>query len=71
MLGVSILVAVLGTVGPRHAVVAFDRGWTFMVIAALAAAAVAASIGRIDPLRETVVSPGGGTTTPAVAELGT
>ena len=71
VLGVSILVAVLGTVSPRNAVVAFDRGWTFMVISALAAAVVAASIGRIDPLRETVVAAKtGAAAAPVTADVG-
>ena len=62
VLGVSILVAVLGAVGPHNALAAFDRGWTAMIIGALAAGVAAASIGRIDPLRAASPTPGPGVT---------
>jgi hypothetical protein len=47
VLGVSILVAVLGTPRAGDAMAAFDRAWTFMIIASALGAAAALSIGRI------------------------
>jgi hypothetical protein len=47
VLGVSILVAVLGTVTPADAIAAFDRAWVFMIIASALGAAAALFIGPI------------------------
>jgi EmrB/QacA subfamily drug resistance transporter len=47
VLGVSILVAVLGTPSAGNALGAFDRGWNFMIIASALGAVAALSIGRI------------------------
>ncbi len=70
VLGVSILVAVLGALGPRDAIAAFDRGWTFMVVTALAAGGIAAMIGRIDPLRQPASLPSApAARSPVTAEL--
>jgi EmrB/QacA subfamily drug resistance transporter len=38
VLGIAILVAILGTPSPAHALEAFDQGWTFILVAALASA---------------------------------
>ena len=45
VLGVSILVAVLGTPGAADPVAAFDRGWVFMIIAAALGLVTALFIG--------------------------
>jgi hypothetical protein len=45
-LGVATLVAVLGTPSPAEALDRFADGWAVMVVAALAAAAAFAAIGR-------------------------
>ena len=47
VLGVSILVAVLGTPGRVDPVAAFDRGWAFMVIASALGVAAALFIGTV------------------------
>jgi EmrB/QacA subfamily drug resistance transporter len=47
VLGVSILVAVLGTPGRADPVAAFDHGWVFMILASALGAAFALSIGPI------------------------
>jgi MFS family permease len=47
VLGVSILVAVLGTPGRVDRLTAFDRGWAFMVIASALGAAAALFIGTV------------------------
>jgi EmrB/QacA subfamily drug resistance transporter len=45
VVGVSILVAVLGTVRPANALAAFDRGWVFMIVASALGAVSALFIG--------------------------
>lgn len=52
VLGVSVLVAVLGTPKPGDVLTAFDRGWTFMVLASLLALGAASALGRTSPTRE-------------------
>jgi EmrB/QacA subfamily drug resistance transporter len=47
VLGVSILVAVLGTVTAADAIAAFDRGWVFMIIASALGATAAVFIGPV------------------------
>ena len=47
VLGVSILVAVLGTPGRVDPVAAFDRGWAFMVIASALGVVAALFIGTV------------------------
>jgi EmrB/QacA subfamily drug resistance transporter len=47
VLGVSVLVAVLGTITPAGAIAAFDRGWVFMIIASALGALAALFIGPI------------------------
>jgi MFS family permease len=47
-LGIAILIAVLGDPAPDQAVAAFQRGWTVMLGASIAAAISAALIGRIN-----------------------
>jgi EmrB/QacA subfamily drug resistance transporter len=47
VLGVSILVAVLGTPSPADALGAFDHGWVFMLITSMLGALAALSIGPI------------------------
>ena len=47
VLGVAIFVAVLGVVPPSDPLPAFDRGWTFMVIAGLLGLALALAIGQV------------------------
>ena len=47
VLGVSILVAVLGTPSPADALSAFDHGWVFMVITSALGALAALSIGPV------------------------
>ena len=47
VLGVAILVAVLGTLPSADPLAAFDRGWTFMLIASLLAVAAAVAIGEV------------------------
>lgn len=47
VLGVSILVAVLGTPGGAHPVAAFDRGWVFILIASALGVPAALSIGIV------------------------
>jgi hypothetical protein len=47
VLGVAIFVAVLGVVHPDDPLPAFDRGWTFMVIAGLLGVAGALAIGEV------------------------
>ncbi|HEY5192515.1 MAG TPA: DHA2 family efflux MFS transporter permease subunit [Solirubrobacteraceae bacterium] len=47
VLGVSILVAVLGTPGGAHPVVAFDHGWVFIIIASALGVLAALSIGVV------------------------
>ncbi len=47
VLGVSIFVAVLGTPSRVDPVAAFDRGWTFMVIASALGAVVALLMGQV------------------------
>jgi hypothetical protein len=49
VLGVSILVAVLGTPGEGDQIAAFDRGWAFMIVASALGVASALFIGRIAP----------------------
>lgn len=49
VLGVSILVAVLGTPSRTHPVAAFDHGWVVMIVASVVGAAAALSIGRVHP----------------------
>jgi EmrB/QacA subfamily drug resistance transporter len=48
-LGVAVLVSVVGTPSPADALASFQEGWTFIVVAALAAAAVLAALGRVAP----------------------
>jgi MFS family permease len=45
-LGVAVLVSVVGTPAPGDALESFQGGWTFITIAALAAAVVLAALGR-------------------------
>ena len=45
-LGVAVLVSVVGTPAPGEALERFQGGWTFITIAALAAAALLAALGR-------------------------
>jgi hypothetical protein len=47
VLGVSILVAVLGTPSSVDPVAAFDRGWAFMVIASALGAGTALFMGTV------------------------
>ncbi len=47
VLGVSILVAVLGTPGRADPVLAFDRGWVFMIVSSALGFLAALSIGAI------------------------
>jgi EmrB/QacA subfamily drug resistance transporter len=49
VLGVSILVAVLGTVDVADPVTSYDRGWLFMVVAAGLGALAALGIGTLQP----------------------
>ena len=49
VLGVSIFVAVLGTPSRLDPVAAFDRGWTFMIIAGGLATVTALFIGKVQP----------------------
>lgn len=51
VLGVSILVALLGTPKPADVLAAFDRGWTFMIVASLLGLAAAGALGRTSPAR--------------------
>jgi MFS family permease len=63
VLGVSILVAVLGTPSRADPVAAFDRGWAFMVIASALGVATALFIGSVQhpapgrPARSRVAAP--------------
>ena len=52
VLGVSVLVAVLGTPTPADALAAFDRGWVFMILASLLGLGAAFALGRTSPMRE-------------------
>jgi uncharacterized protein (TIGR00369 family) len=47
VLGVSILIAILGTPGSGEALARFDDGWTFMVLTALAGAGAILALGRV------------------------
>jgi EmrB/QacA subfamily drug resistance transporter len=62
VLGVSILVAVLGSPSPGQVLSAFDRGWTFMLLTSVLGALAALSIGPIRtaavPVRAKPVEPG-------------
>jgi len=49
VLGVSILIAVLGTPSPSDPVASFDRGWLFMLAACGLGVASALFIGRVQP----------------------
>lgn len=49
VLGVSILVAVLGTPSPSEVLSAFDDGWVFMLLTSVLGALAALSIGPIRP----------------------
>jgi EmrB/QacA subfamily drug resistance transporter len=49
VLGVSIFVAILGTPSRLDSVAAFDRGWTFMIIAGGLATITALLIGKVQP----------------------
>jgi hypothetical protein len=46
-LGVAVLVSLVGSPAPGQAVAAFQDGYTFIVVAALAAAVAMGSIGRL------------------------
>jgi hypothetical protein len=45
VLGVSVLIALLGTPGPGEALAAFDRGWSFAAICAVATSAICLGLG--------------------------
>jgi EmrB/QacA subfamily drug resistance transporter len=47
VLGVSILIAILGTPGQGDALARFDDGWTFLVLTALAAGVAMVALGRV------------------------
>ena len=46
-LGIAIFVAIVGTPAPAAALAAFRGGWVFMMVAAVAAASVLATIGDV------------------------
>ena len=46
-LGVAVLVSLVGSPAPGQAVAAFHDGYTFIIVAALAAAVAMGSIGRL------------------------
>ncbi len=52
VLGVSILVALLGTPKPDDALAAFDRGWVFMILASLLGLGAAGALGHTSPMHE-------------------
>ncbi len=58
VLGVSILIAVFGTPTHTDPVAAFDRGWTFMIIASALGAAAAPAIGRVHHAATPVIADG-------------
>ena len=47
MLGVSILIAILGTPASGDALARFDAGWVFMVLTGMAGAIAIASLGPV------------------------
>jgi hypothetical protein len=47
VLGISVLVAVLGTPAPAEALDAFDEAWLLMSLAGLVAAGLSAGLGRV------------------------
>jgi NTE family protein len=50
VLGVSVVVAVIGTPDPLHPMAAFDDAWRVMIIPSIAGALAALWIGRVEPV---------------------
>jgi EmrB/QacA subfamily drug resistance transporter len=61
VLGISVLVAVLGTPAPDEALGAFDDAWLLMSLAGLAAAALSAGLGRVRAGGATAAEPAAAT----------
>ena len=69
VLGVAILVAVLGTLPSADPLAAFDRGWTFMLIASLLAVAAAVAIGEVRQASASAPAPPSANTAPTAISL--